>query len=151
MMSLKMAAGAALVGLAIGWQINGWRLNAKIDRMVSDHALAVQQATEAAAAETARMQKEKDNAIAQAQQVAQRNAAAAATASLERDRLQSDLAASRVSLSNSTHASLIEYATAVSVVFEQCVREYTDVARLADQHAADSQLLFNAWKGMRND
>jgi hypothetical protein len=148
---LYIAAGAYAIGMAMGWHGNGMRLNAKIDRMVAEHAVAVKKATEAAAQETARMQKEKDDAIARANQVAQRNAAAAATANLERNRLQSDLAASRIALSSSTHASLIEYATAVSVVFEQCVREYTDVARLADQHAADSQLLFTAWKGIRND
>jgi hypothetical protein len=148
---LYIAAGAYVIGVAMGWSGNGMRLNAKIDQMVAEHAVAVQKATEAAAQETARMQKEKDDAIERANQVARRNAAAAASASLERDRLQSDLAASRVALSDATHASLIEYATAVSVVFEQCVREYTEVARLADQHAADTQLLFTAWKGMRND
>jgi hypothetical protein len=148
---LYIAAGAYAIGMVIGWTGNGMRLNAKINEMVAQHAVAVQKATEAAAKETARMQQEKDDAIAKANQVAQRNAAAAADATRERDRLRDDLATSRVALSNATHASLIEYATAISVVFEQCVREYTDVARLADQHAADSQLLFTAWKGMRND
>jgi hypothetical protein len=145
---LYIAAGAYVIGMGVGWYGNGLRLNAKIDQMVAEHAVAVQVATEAAAQETARMQKEKDNAIAKANQMAQRNAAAADAARAERDRLQSDLAASRVSLSNATHASLVEYTNTLTVVFEQCTREYTEVARRADQHAADSELLFNAWKGL---
>jgi hypothetical protein len=148
---LYIAAGAYAIGMVIGWHGNGMRLNAKIDRMVADHAVAVQVATQAAAQETARMQKEKDDAIAKANQVAQRNAAAAASATRERDRLRDDLATSRVALSNATRASLVEYTNTLATVFEQCVREYTAMAEAADRHAADAELLFTAWKGMRND
>ena len=143
-----LLAGALIAGSLAGWTTNGWRLNAKIDRMVANHAKAVQVATEAAAAETARMQKEKDDAIAKANQVAQRNAAAAAAATRERDRLRDDLSASRAALSDATHASLIEYANTLAVVFEQCTNEYAEMARLADEHAASAELLYNAWKGM---
>ena len=146
---LYVATGAYVLGMVIGWQGNGMRLNAKIDRMVSQHAVAVKVATEAAALETARMQKEKDNAIEKANKLAQRNANAAVTARAERDRLQSELTTSRLSLPNATNASLVEYTSTLSNVFEQCTREYTEMARTADQHATDSELLFNAWKAMR--
>jgi ribonuclease HII len=146
---LYLAAGAYVVGMVLGWQGNGMRLNAKIDRIKADHAIAVQVATAATAQETARMQKEKDNAIEKANQLAQLNANAAIAAKRERDRLQSELIASRVSLPNATHASLVEYTDTLSVVFEHCTREYTEMARIADQHSSDSQLLFNAWKAMR--
>jgi cysteinyl-tRNA synthetase len=148
MVKAYVIAVAAVAGLAAGWTANGWRLNAKIDRMVSSHAIAVQVATQAAAEETARMQKEKDDAIAKANQAAQRNAAAAASATRERDRLRDDLAASRLALSDATHASLVEYTNSLSTIFEHCSREYADMAATADRHAADAELLFNAWKGI---
>lgn len=142
------AAGALVVGLLTGWTANGWRLNAKIDGMVAEHSLAVQAATERAMAETTRLQKEKDDAIAKAQIQAQANAAAAAAARRERDGLRDDLIASRTAFASSTHASLAAHAEALSVVFEQCAREYSEVAAQADAHALDAELLFNAWSAI---
>ena len=142
------AAAALAVGLMTGWTANGWRLNAKIDGMVAEHSLAVQAATERAMAETTRLQKEKDDAIAQAQIKVQANAAAADAARNERDRLRDDLVASRTAFASSTHASLAAHAETLSVVFEQCVREYSEVAAKADSHALDADILFNAWTAM---
>lgn len=145
---LIAAAVSLAAGLAGGWVVNGWRLNAKIDNMVAEHSLAVQAATERAMAETNRLQKEKDDAIAKAQIKVQANAAAAAAARLERDGLRDDLAASRVAFASSTHTSLTAHAQTLSVVFEQCVREYSEVAAKADSHALDADILFNAWTAM---
>lgn len=142
------AAGALVVGLLTGWTANGWRLNAKIDGMVAEHSLAVQAATERAMAETTRLQKEKDDAIAKAQIQVQANAAAAAAARRERDGLRDDLIASRTAFASSTHASLAAHAQTLSVVFEQCAREYSEVAAKADAHALDAELLFNAWSAI---
>jgi hypothetical protein len=143
-----VAAGALAVGLLTGWTTNGWRLNAKIDGMVAEHSLAVKAATEKAMAETARMQKEKDDAIAKAQEQARANAAAADAARTQRDGLRDELAASRTAYADATHASLTAHAQTLSVVFEQCVREYSELAAKADAHALDTQILFDAWKGM---
>jgi hypothetical protein len=123
-------------------------MNAKIDSMKTMHATALAKATEAAFAETVRMQKEKDDAIAKAQEVAQRNAAAATAAGRERDWLRNELATSRSAFADSTHASLVIYADTLAVIFEQCVSDYLRVAAKADGHAADAQLLHNAWKGI---
>ena len=148
----KVAAAAAAVALAVGlltgWAVNGWRLNAKIDGMVTKHSQAVQAATERAMTETTRLQKEKDDAIAQAQIKVQANAAAADAARRERDGLRDDLVASRTAFASSTHASLTAHAETLSVVFEQCVREYSEVAAKADSHALDADILFNAWTAM---
>ena len=133
------------VGLLTGWTANGWRLNGKIDEMVLEHTQAVQVATQKALDETTRMQREKDDAIAKAQAQAKANAAAATAARRERDGLRDDLAASRTTFADSTHASLAAYADTLSVVFEQCTKEYSDVAAKADGHAADTATLFNAW------
>lgn len=140
-----LLAGAIGVGLLTGWTANGWRLNGKIDEMVLEHTQAVQVATQKALDETNRMQREKDNAVAQAQAQAKSNAAAADAARAERDGLRDDLAASRTTFADATHASLAAYADTLSVVFEQCTKEYSDVAAKADGHAADTSTLFNAW------
>jgi hypothetical protein len=140
-----LLAGAIGVGLLTGWTANGWRLNAKIDEMVLEHTQAVQVATQKALDETTRMQREKDNAIAKAQAQAKANADAASAARLERDSLRDSLIASRGSIANATHASVTAYAETLTVVFEQCVREYSDVAAKADAHALDTEILFTAW------
>jgi hypothetical protein len=140
-----LLAGALGVGLLTGWTANGWRLNGKIDEMVLEHTQAVQVATQKALEETTRMQREKDNAIAKAQEQTRANAAAANAARRERDGLRDDLAASRTTFSNSTHTSLAAYADTLSVVFEQCTREYLELAAKADGHALDTTTLFNAW------
>jgi hypothetical protein len=143
-----IAAGALAVGLLTGWTANGWRLNGKIDEMVLEHTQAVQVATQAALDETTRMQREKDNAVAKAQEQAKSNAAAANAARLERDGLRDDLAASRTTFSDSTLTSLAAYTSTLSVVFEQCTREYLELAAKADGHALDTTTLFTAWKAV---
>jgi hypothetical protein len=140
-----LLAGAIGVGLLTGWTANGWRLNGKIDEMVLEHTQAVQVATQKALDETTRMQREKDDAVAKAQAQAKSDAAAANAARRERDGLRDDLAASRTTFADSTHASLAAYADTLSVVFEQCTREYSELAAKADGHALDTTTLFNAW------
>jgi hypothetical protein len=143
-----LLAGALGVGFLTGATANGWRLNAKIDKLVLEHTQAVQVATQKALDETNRMQREKDDAVAKAQAQAKSNAAAAAAARAERDGLRDDLAASRTTFADSTHASLAAYASTLSVVFEQCTKEYSDVAAKADGHAADANTLFTAWQAI---
>jgi hypothetical protein len=140
-----LLAGALAVGLLTGWTANGWRLNGKIDEMVLEHTQAVQVATQQALDKTNSMQREKDDAVAKAQAQARTNAAAADSARLERDGLRDDLAASRTTFADSSHTSLSAYADTLSVVFEQCTKEYSELAAKADGHAADTSTLFNAW------
>jgi len=143
-----LLAGALAVGLLTGWTANGWRLNGKIDEMVLEHTQALQLATQKALDETTRMQGEKDAAVQKAAAQAQRNMADANSARNERDRLRDDLVASRSTFSEATDASLVKYASTLSVVFEQCTREYLTVAEKADGHATDSQSLFTAWQAI---
>ena len=146
--TLYIAAGALAVGLLTGWTANGWRLNGKIDEMVLEHTQAVQVATQKAMDETTRMQGEKDAAVQKAVALAQRNKADAASARNERDRLRDDLIASRRTFAQATDTSLIEYTNTLSVVFEQCSREYSELAEKADGHATDAENLFTAWKAI---
>ena len=143
-----LLAGALAVGLLTGWTANGWRLNGKIDEMVLEHTQAVLVATQQAAEQTAKMQEEKDAAVQKAVAQAQRNMADAASARSERDRLRDDLVASRSTFAEATDASLIEYTNTLSVVFEQCTREYSELAEKADGHAVDAENLFTAWKAI---
>ena len=143
--TLYIAAGALAVGLLTGWTANGWRLNAKIDEMVLEHTQAVQVATQKAMDETTRMQGEKDAAVQKAVALAQRNKADAVSARSERDRLRDDLVASRSTFTEATDTSLAQYTNTLSVVFEQCTREYLAVAEKADGHATDAENLFTAW------
>lgn len=143
-----LLAGALAVGLLTGWTANGWRLNGKIDEMVLEHTQAVQVATQKALDETTRMQREKDDAIAKAQAQAKSNAAAADSARVERDGLRDDLAASRTTFTDSSHTSLAAYASTLSVVFEQCTKEYSELAAKADGHALDTTTLFTAWQAV---
>ncbi len=141
-----IAAGALAVGLLTGWTANGGRLNSKIDQMVLEHTQAVQVATQQALDKTNSMQREKDDAVAKAQAQARTNAAAADSARVERDGLRDDLAASRTTFADSSHTSLAAYADTLSVVFEQCTREYLELAAKADGHALDTTTLFIAWQ-----
>jgi hypothetical protein len=138
-------AVAAAVAFAAGFTTNGWRLNSKIDNMVAEHSMAVMVATEKAAQETTRLQKEKDDAIAKAQLQIQANAAAAAAARRERDGLRDDLAASRVAIANASIGSLREHTSALTTVFEQCAGQLEEMARIADGHATDTVMLLDAW------
>jgi len=146
--TLYIAAGALAVGLRTGWTANGGRLNGNIDEMVLEHTQAVQVATQKAMDETTRMQGEKDAAVQKAVALAQRNKADAASARSERDRLRDDLVASRSTFAEATDTSLAEYTNTLSVVFEQCTREYLAVAEKADGHATDAENLFTAWKAI---
>lgn len=143
-----LLAGALAVGLLTGWTANGWRLNGKIDEMVLEHTRAVQVATEQAAAKTQQMQEEKDAALRKAVEIVRRNVIDADAARNERDRLRDDLIASRSTFAEATDASLAQYASTLSVVFEQCTREYSELAAKADGHATDAQSLFNAWQAI---
>jgi len=140
-----ITAAVAVAAFAAGFTTNGWRLNSKIDNMVAEHSMAVMVATEKAAQETARLQKEKDDAIAKAQEQIKINAAAAAAARRERDGLRDDLAASRVAIANASIGSLRQHAAALTTVFEQCAGQLEEMARVADGHATDTVMLLNAW------
>lgn len=144
--NLTMLAFA--IGVFSGWTVNSWRLNSVIESINAKNNAASQKAIAEVLAETHRMQDAKNQAIAKAEEVAKRNALAAAAAGRERDRLRNQLNASRSALAQSTPASIINYTDTLSIVFEQCVREYLDMAAKADGHALDAQRLHNGWQGL---
>ena len=132
------------IGLGAGWTANGWRLNAKIDRMVAEASQALAEAGKNAMLESARLQKLKDDALNEANRAAQKNALAATAARTELERLRRELA-NRTSIANATCASTRNYASTLSIVFNECATRLTEVARDADGHSTDSRTYQQSW------
>ena len=131
-------AAALLFGSVIGWTANGWRLNGRIDQMIARHSLDLSKATEAAMNESTRLQKLKDEALNEANKIAQKNAADAANARTQLDRVRKQLASS-VTIGSSTCTSTRAYAGTLADVFGECAARLTEVAKDADGHALDSR------------
>jgi hypothetical protein len=146
--NLKVLLIGMVAAAILGWVANGWRLNAKIDQLNLNHATALTKAFEASQAESVRMQREKDDAIAKAQEVARTNAAAASNARRERDRLRNQINTSTAYFAAATHATVVDYATTLTAVFEHCTAEYLNMAEKADGHALDAATLYHGWKGI---
>jgi uncharacterized protein YdbL (DUF1318 family) len=148
-MTLKLTILSALVSAVVagmvGWTTNGWRLNLKIERMVSDHSSAIAQANKDALTKYQQMEKQKQEAINEANRLARRNADAARAAGLERDRLREQISASTYGLSTATLPSIRLYSTTLNTVFGECVAEVERLAQAADGHALDTRTLIQAW------
>ena len=141
---LIAAASALIIGTTAGWIANGWRLTGQIDRLRADHNQALAQAGQNAMLEAARLQKQKDEAVNEANRIAQANAKAATAARAELDRLRRQLA-SAPDLSTATCASTRDYAATLATVFGECATRIGEMAKDADGHAADSRTLEKAW------
>jgi hypothetical protein len=142
--TLIAAAVSLAIGLGAGWTANGWRLNAKIDRMVAEQSQALAEAGKNAMLESARLQKLKDDALNEANRTAQKNALAATAARTELERVRRQLANS-VTIGSSTCASTRNYASTLALVFGECATRLTEVAKDADGHAADSRAHQQSW------
>lgn len=141
---MALYVASIVISATIGWTMNGWRLNGKIDRMMAEHSQALATAGQNAMNEAARLQKLKDEALDEANKIAQRNANAAASARTELDRLRRQLA-NTPSLSSATCASTRDYAATLAVIFGECATAIGEMAEAADGHAADSRTLERAW------
>ena len=131
--------GAAVAGFA-AWEVQ----DARIARIKTQYAEAQGQATAQAMATTAQMQKDKDDAIQQAQERAQQNAAAAAAARRAADGLRAQLASAQ-RIASATPAAVAEYATTSGELLAECGAEITELAAKADGHANDVRTLIEAW------
>ena len=142
---LSLIVAATVVAGVAGWTMNGWRLNAQIDRMVTEQSQALAKANADALLKYTAMERQKQEALNEANRISQRNAAAAATARADADRLRNDLTATTSRVSTATVASLRNYTTTINSVFAECVREIEYLAKTADGHALDSRTLMGAW------
>lgn len=139
---IAAAVAAVLTGIA-GWTANGWRLNAKIDRIHAEHAQDLTKANADALAKYNDMERKKQEALNEANKQAQRNALAADAARTELERLRQQIASG--SVSTATCGSVRNYATTLQAVFGECAARLEWLAKEADGHALDSRTLNGAW------
>lgn len=139
---IAAAVAAVLTGIA-GWTANGWRLNAKIDRIHAEHAQDLTKANAAALAKYTDMERKKQEVLDEANKQAQRNARAADAARTELERLRQQIASG--SVSTATCGSVRNYATTLQAVFGECAARLEWLAKEADGHALDSRTLNGAW------
>jgi hypothetical protein len=142
--TLIAAAASLAIGLGAGWAANGWRLNGKIDRMNADASQALVEAGKNAMLESARLQKLKDEALDEANKIAQKNAADATRARTELERVRRELA-NRATIGNASCASTRDYAATLAVIFGECATRIGEMAEAADGHALDSRTLQQSW------
>ncbi len=135
----------SIISSTAGWLANGWRLNGKISEINGAHAEQVAAANADALIRYAELEKKKQEAIDEANEIFRRNTLAAAGARDELERLRQQLKTSAYSLSAATHASTSRYAETTSVVFSECVGRLETMARDADRHALEAETLMKAW------
>jgi len=144
--------GAAAVAAALAWQFQGARLGAELvearAEAISDK-LAVSTAQRAADARVRRAERSINTNYQEAL-----NAARSREALLRRDldqlrtvsdglREQSADAARR--LASAPPAAVLEYATSLNAVYDDCRAAYEDMAAKAAGHAADAEVMLDAW------
>lgn len=144
---LKLIIGAVLLAatFAMGWTANGWRLNSKIDQLIADHERQVAQANADALAKYTDLERKKQEAINEANKIAQRNARAATDARNDLERLRNQITNTAGSVPTATCPSVRAHATTLSTVLAECVGQLEEVAKDADGHALDSRALNGAW------
>ena len=126
---IAAAVAAVLTGIA-GWTANGWRLNAKIDRIHAEHAQDLTKANADALAKYTDMERKKQEALNEANKQAQRNALAADAARTELERLRQQIASG--SVSTATCGSVRNYATTLQAVFGECAARLEWLARVPE-------------------
>jgi len=142
---MRLALIAAVIAFAAGFLVQGWRKDSQIAEIEAANSKAQAEAAAQAAADTARMQKDKDNALRQATIKAAQNALAANAARTELDRLRQHADATAAAMSGATCTSVREHAAALNTVFGECVATLEGMARKADGHALDQRTLSDSF------
>ena len=153
-MSVRVITHVVAAGLAafLVWNYQGARLGvelAEVRLQATTERLAVSTAQRAADARVRRAEQSINTNYQEAL-----NAARTREALLRRDldqlrvvsdslREQSADAARR--LASAPAATVLEYATAVNAVYDDCRAAYADMAAKADGHAADAALMGDSW------
>jgi hypothetical protein len=149
-------AAAALLAAAVAttgaWHVQSWRMSAQVqsgktalETLKREHAESLTRATGSALNATIAWQKEKDDAIAKAQDRAKLQAAGALAARRSADRLRDSIATASVRLPDAAHTACTEYATAASGLLDQCTAAYQELGAAADGHALDVRTLTESW------
>jgi len=139
---LYVIAGAVVAGWF--WHTSAVK-TARDEGHRAGYAQAQDEARKAAAELSKRLQKEKDDAVAKAEQLRRKAQADAMAAAVANERLRGLLADVERRIATASDAAVREYAIAANDVFEQCVNQYRSVAEKADGHANDVRLILEAW------
>lgn len=142
---IAAAAIAAALAFGAGWQVQGMRYGKQIADMKAQQAQQLANARKQAMDDFTRMQGAKDAAIEAAEKRAQTNAARAAAARADADRMRAQLAGVPGRIAAATDSAVREYASTASAVLGECIAEYQALARASDGHANDARLMQDAW------
>ena len=149
---LWIAFVAFIAGVAVGGSAAGYVQQIRIDRLKVDHDTyvarverAVVEARQAVIDQKEKWRKEKDDAEKTAKQREDALQSDLATAAATADRLRNTVGALRANLVTAAQPAIVETASALADVFEQCQSDYREMAEAADRHASDVKTLMDAW------
>ena len=141
-----------LVGLAIclvcflaGWLVNGWRSDAVISGIKTEHAAQVAINASNALERYETMERTKDEAIKAAQERETQFKADAGRAAATADGLRKQLASVPTRIATASRAAVDEYANTAGELLGACTSEYQWMAESADRHASNERLIHDAW------
>ena len=136
---------ALALGLAGGWQVNGWRLGEQIAAMKAAQDKALISAIEGARVQEQARYKGVQDAQVNATKRAQVAQADASRARTELDGLRDTLRATTGGVSGESATACYQRADRLSVVVAECAKFALEVAGTADQKASDVKTLLEAW------
>ena len=142
---IAAAAIAGVLAFGAAWQVQAWRYGGQISDLKLEHAEAAASSAKTALKLTEHYRENADDAVKKAEARAAQNKRDADSLRAELDGLRGDLADVPDRIRSATREAVDQYAAAASVVFDQCVRRYSEVAGAAQGHAADVQSLSDAW------
>ena len=134
-----------VLAFAAGWLVNGWRSDAVISGIKTEHAAQVAINASNALERYETMERTKDEAIKAAQERETQFKADAGRAAATADGLRGTLYEFRASLPNAAPATVIARADTAAELLGTCADEYRSVAEAADRIASDRQTLIDAW------
>lgn len=146
---IAAALVAGVLAFGAGWQVQAWRYGEQIATIKQQHTDAALSSARNALKLTEHYRENADAAVRKAEARAAQNKRDADRLRGELDGLRGDLATVSDRIRSATRDAVDQYATAATVVFDQCVRRYSALAEIADGHALDVEALRGAWpKGL---
>lgn len=142
---IAAAAIAGVLAFGAGWQVQAWRYGEQISDLKLEHTEAVASSAKTALKFTEHYRENADVAIKKAEARAAQNKRDADSLRGELDGLRGDLSEVPDRIRSATREAVDQYATAATVVFDQCARRYSYVAQAATGHASDVETLRDAW------
>lgn len=147
----KFALDALVIALVVGamafgvHHYNAYQQGIGESRNEAVHVARELAAQQASRAREIQLQKDKDDAVAEAAKNRQALAAVATAAANSGRVLDSTLQAIRAAAPGYSASAAREYAATLATVLNECQTAYRGVAAEADGHAADSLMLQNSW------